>query len=392
MLIALLNQNYYILKKTINHTHQGYPERRNILGNNLVRFKQSIDVFKLISHIAFKIFKTIPQWGLNLYWHPFKSRKATFHFFNGICLSRQQWVSTFETTLPRLGRVSSFVNKMAVRKMAQKNCLQLIAISECTFNLQKKFLETAHPDMSSIILNKTIVLHPPQQVLINNLESKSYTNSINFVFIGADFFRKGGLECLKAFEKIEKSNYSNWHLSIISSLQINDYASHSTSKELAEALDIINSNSKQITLYRSLPNNKVINILKQSHIGLLPTYADTYGYSVLEAQACGCPVITTDIRALPEINNNDCGWVINVPKDASGNGILKTAEERIQFSQTIEEDLYKIVKEILDNPASIQSKGEKALARIKEHHDPDKHSQRLVDIYQKTQTAPPPTL
>ena len=163
----------------INHTHQGYPERRNILGNNLVGFKQSIDVFKLISHIAFKIFKTIPQWGLNLYWHPLKSSKATLHFFNGISLSRQQWVSTFETTLPRLGKVSSSVRKMAVRKMAQKNCLQLIAISECTFNLQKKFLETTYPQISSIILNKTIILHPPQPVLLERERERERANCIS---------------------------------------------------------------------------------------------------------------------------------------------------------------------------------------------------------------------
>ena len=39
-----------------------------------------------------------------------------------------------------------------------------------------------------------------------------------------------------------------------------------------------------------------------SHIGLLPTYNDSYGYSVIEFFSYGCPVITTNILALPEIN------------------------------------------------------------------------------------------
>ena len=58
-----------------------------------------------------------------------------------------------------------------------------------------------------------------------------------------------------------------------------------------------------IFYHKILFNSEVMNILKNTHVGLLPTYADTYGYSVLEAQSFGCPVITTNIRAMPEINN-----------------------------------------------------------------------------------------
>lgn len=53
--------------------------------------------------------------------------------------------------------------------------------------------------------------------------------------------------------------------------------------------------------------------MKKSDVGLLPTWADTYGYSVLEFQACGCPVISSNTRGLPEINNNEAGWIINMP-------------------------------------------------------------------------------
>lgn len=367
----------------IHHTHQGYPEKRNFLYSSKVRFVHAIDICKLISHFSFKLMNKIPVWALNLYYNPLKKRKATLHFFNGICLSRQKWMTTFENALPRLSGAPKWLENKAVKQMAANNCIKLIAFSDCTYQIQKNYLNKNYPIYAEPILAKTMVLHPPQQKLMDNLEPKSYTNRIDFVFIGADFFRKGGLECLKAFKSLKKNNYSNWHFSIISSLQINDYASKATSKELSEALEIINNNSENITLYRSLPNNEVLNILKQSHIGLLPTYADTYGYSVLEAQACGCPVVSTDISALPEINNNDCGWIINVPKDALGNGILRTAEERKTFSQIIEKELYTIVKEILNNPDSIKIKGEKALARIKEQHDPEKHAQRLLEIYQE---------
>lgn len=52
--------------------------------------------------------------------------------------------------------------------------------------------------------------------------------------------------------------------------------------------------------------------MKQCHIGLLPTFGDTFGFSVLEMQACGCPVITSNNYALPEINNKEIGWICDI--------------------------------------------------------------------------------
>ncbi|MFH4294310.1 glycosyltransferase, partial [Acinetobacter baumannii] len=77
-------------------------------------------------------------------------------------------------------------------------------------------------------------------------------------------------------------------------------------------------NRKNIKIYSNVDNNKVIEMIREHHIGLFPTWADTFGYSVLEFQACGCPVISTDVRALSEINNNDIGWLINVDKNKYG--------------------------------------------------------------------------
>ncbi|MDG5800656.1 glycosyltransferase, partial [Marinilabiliaceae bacterium ANBcel2] len=109
----------------------------------------------------------------------------------------------------------------------------------------------------------------------------------------------------------------------------------------------------------------------------------TYGYFVLEAQSCGCPVITTNIRALPEINNNECGWIIDVPKDDLGNGILKTERDRAFFCNILEQGLEKVLTDIINKPYQISDKGKKALQRIKLLHDPIRHAEQLIAIYQE---------
>lgn len=185
---------------------------------------------------------------------------------------------------------------------------------------------------------------------------------------------------MRVFERLFDQN-KNIKLTIISSLQYGDYATKTTRSDYESALRIIEKYPTHITWHKTLPNSEVLSILQQADVGLLPTWADTYGYSVLEAQACGCPVITTDIRALPEINNDSCGWMINVPKDHLGNGIVGTPVERKRFSETIDEQLESTVLAILSNPNSISEKGSMSVKRIVENHCPEKHAKRLAEIY-----------
>lgn len=368
--------------KTILYTQKGYNEKRNILGLTDFKYQQSIDLFKLICHFYYKIRRSVLYWALNLYWNPIPKNKQTIlHLFNGICLSHQRWITTFETALPRLGLQNNFLNRLCVKRMAHGNCKRIIAMSKCNYEIQRNWLNLNFKEYANDILSKTTVLHPPQKLLVESFSDKKVDfNKVKFVLIGADFFRKGGLECLKAFKELKNKGYDNWEFTIISTFQYGDYASKATDVELLSAKEIIKDISN-IRHYSSLPNNKVLSILKSSHIGLLPTYADTYGYSVLEAQACGCPVISTDIRALPEINNNKCGWIINIPKDGNGNAILNNDEHIKKISIKLENELTGIIESILKQPISIKEKSTFAIERIRQMHEPNEYSKALVNVY-----------
>jgi glycosyltransferase involved in cell wall biosynthesis len=76
---------------------------------------------------------------------------------------------------------------------------------------------------------------------------------------------------------------------------------------------------------------------------------DFGGSSLLEFQACGCPVISTDVRALPEINDNETGWRISVPKNKLGEAIYTTHEDRLKVSAAIKAGLADALHEIFRN-------------------------------------------
>ena len=136
----------------------------------------------------------------------------------------------------------------------------------------------------------------------------------------------------------------------------------STYEDMLRYKQILTS-ADRITYYESLPNSEVLELCKKAHIGLLPTMADTYGYSVLEMQSCGCAVISTDIRALPEMNNEECGYIVSVPKAPSTEAVYGTPQQLSQLKQSIADGLYSAFSEILNNPEAVKAKANAAVEK-----------------------------
>lgn len=353
------------MEKTITNNPNGYAEIRNIIIDNPEKFIYKKDLFDY----GLKIMHLITKRGYHPFWkgfyyNPF-DQKTPAHFFNTINLGRNPFKVHFETTLPRLGKAPKWLYRLGIKKLASKNCKEIIAISQCAYDLQIKHLKENYPKYLDAISAKMKVVLPPQKPLIKSYSEKTLpTDKIIFTLVGGDFFRKGGRETLQVFDKLIPL-HPNLHLNIVSSLAFGDYATHTTKEDKEEALRIIAKHPSNITHYNSLPNDKVLQLFMESHIGLLPTWADSFGYSVLEAQAAGCPNITTDIRALLEVNNNEIGWVINVPQTENKNALIETEEQRVDFSKLLKNELLKIVKDIVENPTQIEIKGTKSLNEVK---------------------------
>lgn len=172
----------------------------------------------------------------------------------------------------------------------------------------------------------------------------------------------------------EFASQYDFRLTLVSSLGFNDYVTHTPYEEMQKWKKIIQE-TEWIEYYESLPNEIVLDKCREASIGLLPSFADTFGYSVLEMQAAGCPVITTNVRAFSETNSDDCGWVCQLPIDEVGRCTEWNAEVR---SKILERELRGCFREVFSNPEMIRIKGEKALERIKKMHDPYKYQMELA--------------
>ncbi len=370
------------MKKIIGTNSTGYNQKRNFINLPFEKyeFKKVHDFFKIPNRFYYKLArKTNP--GFNFSFFDLELNKCShLHFFNTLSFSKKPWIVTFEDTLPRWGKIGKKAEMKGIKLLAGNPCKKVIAFSESAFNNQILKLNE-FPEYADLIKEKMLVLHPGQHLITQDYSEKYLTeDKVSFSFVGRDFFRKGGYEILKVFDNL-LSKGAPIQLNIVSSLEYGDYASRSTQEELSGAISIISKHPLSIFHYPFLPNEEVIKLFKNSHIVLLPSYDETYGYVVLEAQAAGCPVITTDVRSFPEINNNQWGWIIEVPKRDTGKAYFNSVEHRNYLSKIIEKGLFEIIENILNDEGSIRSKGEKAIEQISLKHNLEEKAKILEKIY-----------
>ena len=100
---------------------------------------------------------------------------------------------------------------------------------------------------------------------------------------------------------------------------------------------------------------------------VLPTYTEGFPNVILESMACGCPIVTTDVGAIPEMlnieNNSHCGICVK-PRDV--------------------ESLRKAIIKMLDDRTYALECASNARSRVLENYSIQKVSSLLISIWKST--------
>lgn len=359
-----------------------YNPKRNFGGLPFSSFTvvKKMDLFRILDYLYFKLKNKSHPFFSNAFCDLGWNRVDLFHFFNSVSFSNKPWLVTYENEIPR----PYLRSKRLVKRLVHPSCVQIIAFCNRARQIEL-FLLDKYPQYKALIQEKIIVLQPAQSLHIQNIEEKDYSQPITFTFVGVDFFRKGGAELLKATEQLISEGYV-FRLNIVSKLQKGSWKDHHiTSEDILIAKRVIEKYPEVINYQYTLNSEKVIGLFKESHVGLLPSYGETYGYVVLEAQACGCPVITPNMPPFEEFNSNEIGWLLNVPTvDKMGTRDSDTSEANLGFFRdALSHGLYVSMKEAIQNIDLLKQKASAAILHIKEHHSPEKNARLLEDIYLK---------
>lgn len=323
-----------------------------------------------------------------------------FHFFNTInhSVTPPHWVISIESAVPwplevtrvvesenpdfSLIRNNSYVIN-ALKSLASPNCLAMMALSKCSYHIQKKLIEQ-FPQYEDAISKKLLTLLPPQELKVTSVEDKGlkYSNDelFTFIYVGRNYFRKGGRDTVEVLAKLH--NQYDFKLILISALDKDEGKYERTDHDLEDAQELIKENKSWIEYYSSLPNEQVLKKIKQSHVALLPTWMDTFAYSVLECQACGTPVISTSLRALTELNDQTVGWLIDVPVNCLNNPVMNNKSDFFKFESQLQKGLEEKVRYVLEHKAEVRAKAVNGINKIRIKNNPQKYNECLRLLYE----------
>lgn len=104
-------------------------------------------------------------------------------------------------------------------------------------------------------------------------------DAFDVLFVGNASFRKGILYLLQAFAQLQ---HPHKRLTIVGTIQ----------PEISSIIDQA-AREQNIVTTGHMPHSELKQIMSRSHVMILPSIEDGFGYVQAEAMACGCPVIAT---------------------------------------------------------------------------------------------------
>ena len=392
------------MKFSVGYFGTTYPSQRMILNKvhacsyQKLTPKNIIIIYGLIAvGKVFPKFRVSSLYAKYVHFHlnVFSNRKVSLiHTFNRICVNdNYSWCGTFEKTFPEYFCDERHLNEKSIKKQAnyilKDNCKQIFPLSNWSYQYEKWLLgKVLTQKQVDAICEKMTVLYPPQQLLTTEDEIRQkYANiesrKLHLIYVGGQIKRKGGMSVLRVLDDL--SRIYSFEATVIGNLNdgVGNYYLNDT--EMEECQTII-ENSKWLHYHQKLANSEVLSLIKASDVGLLPTIGDTFGFSVLEMQASGCPVVTTNREAMPEINNRETGWIIDTKSINVLNGddyANYSSNEIEQFICVIEKQLRQTLVTIFDDPSRISSKALNAFEKVARDNYPKKYEEELYSFYTK---------
>jgi alpha-maltose-1-phosphate synthase len=159
---------------------------------------------------------------------------------------------------------------------------------------------------------RTLVEHgiPRERVVVNpygvdlerfHVRDRDFDRPLRFLFVGSIGARKGVPLLAEAWRKLAPAGAELWMVG-------------SASPTTLQKLPLL----PRMKVFGAVPQAELAALMQQCDVFVFPSYFEGFGLVLLEAMACGLPVITTSSTAGPDlVTEGENGWVIE-PGDLEG--------------------------------------------------------------------------
>jgi glycosyltransferase involved in cell wall biosynthesis len=192
---------------------------------------------------------------------------------------------------------------------AVRKARKIIVVSRLTFNdfcgYYPQYRDKAKVIYNGISKNFKVLSDREKEDFSRRKNLKDY-----ILFIGNNKPHKNVSGLLNAFQDL-KSKYPDQKLVIISSgLNLKDYG-------------ISDSIKKDIAIIENVLDSELIYYYNCARLLVLPSFYEGFGLPVLEAMACGCPVVASNLSSLPELCGDAAVLIDPYDKNSIAEGLEK---------------------------------------------------------------------
>ncbi|SLM29461.1 putative glycogen synthase (Starch (bacterial glycogen) synthase) [Desulfamplus magnetovallimortis] len=200
-------------------------------------------------------------------------------------------------------------------------------------------------------------------------EERSLQQPVEILYAGKLCRAKGVPWLLNSIRLLDKSDFK-WRLHL---------AGTGSGEELEKCLDLADSLGSKVVVHGALSHTDLANLMRKSHIFVLPSFYEGLPLVLMEALACGCRVLTTALPGTKEMFAD---------KESKEFKRLKEMEKESSYEK---DDLVSLIElpelETVDKPfesdipyleQQLKSALEKLIATAVEHPNPDFGRCRLL--------------
>lgn len=186
---------------------------------------------------------------------------------------------------------------------------------------------------------------------VAEVEGKIVRESRSLLFVGHVLKTKGVIELVKACARVP-----NIKLRVVGKIL------PGIQKEIENIVKMY-KNDGWLTIVGEMTQEEVIREFWKADLFVFPSYTEGFPNVILEAMACCCPIVASNVGAIPEM--------LNIGKDPCG----------VCFLPRSEEEVYKAIVSVIDNEQMKSNFAKKAKERVFSNYTIPVVWQQLTDIW-----------
>ncbi len=209
--------------------------------------------------------------------------------------------------------IRQFNNLPALAQKVQSGCIKLDHIFALSCSQRDDIANLYKIDKNRI----SIVGGGFNSKLFNTNKRSESTDCLRMLYAGKLSYAKGVPYLLKALSQLKQTNYQ---LTLVGA---------GTGKEREDCLSLVKDN-KQVTILPPVSQQELAILLKSTDLFVLPSLFEGMPLVVLEALACGCDVLTTQLAGATEIiarTKTEKLKLITLPKNHSPNRLINDHQD-----------------------------------------------------------------